>query len=74
MLRAGHGLPALHAHELSPEEPCKNCMKLEMVNLVPHGDADLRATTRVGFQRLGRKPQLSREPSATVFPNGFIQP
>jgi hypothetical protein len=36
-------------------------MKLEMVNLVPHGDADLRATTRVGFQRLGRKPQLLRD-------------
>lgn len=49
-----------YAPELNPEESCNNCVKLAMLNCVPHNDADLRASARLNFQRLGRKPYLLR--------------
>lgn len=49
-----------YAPELNPEESCNNCVKLAMLNVVPHTDAELRAAARLNFQRLGRKPHLLR--------------
>jgi transposase len=49
-----------YAPELNPEESCNNCVKLAMVNIVPHSDGELRAAARLNFQRLGRKPHLLR--------------
>jgi len=49
-----------YAPELNPEESCNNCVKLAMLNCIPHSDGELRAMARLNFQRLGRKPHLLR--------------